>query len=149
MRKNMPNPQEKQQKTTLSIINLQRALNNAMKQTSLQEGVTLQQATILRILQHEGTVPMSKIAEHLQVSRPNITGIIDRLEKKGLIEKSENNQDRRSTTIKITMKGQELQEKISQNYATLIKTGLKTLSATQQETLVNNLTKFIEEITKK
>jgi DNA-binding MarR family transcriptional regulator len=144
-----PSTEEKQQETVLAIINLQRALNNANKQTNLQEGVTSQQAAILRILKHEGTVPMNKIAEQLQVSKPNITGLINRLEKKNLVEKEESNKDKRSITIKLTKTGNALQEKINQKYSALIKTGLNTLPTTEQEKLANNLTKLVKEITSK
>jgi MarR family transcriptional regulator, 2-MHQ and catechol-resistance regulon repressor len=135
-----------EQDAITAIINLQRTLNKTMRQASLQEGITPQQATILRILQHEGAVPMRRIAEQLLVSRPNITGLVDRLEKKGLIEKKESDKDRRSTTIRLSIKGQELQIRINQNYATTLRTGLKALSTPEQQKLTNNLTKFVKEI---
>lgn len=135
-----------EQNTIQTIINLQKALNKTLRQASTQEDVTPQQATILRILHHEGQVPMNKIAEQLQVSKPNITGIINRLGKKRLIEKTENNKDRRSTTIQLSAKGQELQVRINQNYTDSLKAGLKTLSTAEQEKLIDFLKKFSAEI---
>jgi DNA-binding MarR family transcriptional regulator len=137
-------PQE--QDTIQAIINLQRTLNKTLRQASTQEGVTPQQATILRILNHEGQTPMNKIALQLQVSKPNITGIADRLEKKGLIEKSENQKDRRSTTIQLSPKGKELQTKINQNYTNALRAGLKELTPAEQEKLTSGLKKFSAEI---
>ncbi|MEG0128659.1 MarR family winged helix-turn-helix transcriptional regulator, partial [Clostridium sp.] len=56
----------------------------------------------------EATV--SKIAESLRISKPNMTPIIDNLISEGLVERLQDPKDRRKILIKLTTKGLKLLE---------------------------------------
>ena len=49
-----------------------------------------------------------KLAEALNVTPPNVTGIIDRLVEQGLVSRTENPEDRRIMLLQITAGGREL-----------------------------------------
>ena len=53
---------------------------------------------------------------HRVVSRSNITGIIDRLEKLGLVKREGSADDRRVKYIAITQKGRDLIKKVEEKY---------------------------------
>ena len=55
---------------------------------------------------------LSELSEKLEVSRANVTGLIDRLEKDGLVCRIRDPQDRRSTRAMITTKAKNLMHKI-------------------------------------
>lgn len=56
-----------------------------------------------RAPQHQ--LPLGEIAEHLDVSPRNVTGLIDNLERDGLVERIHDMNDRRSIQARLTPKG--------------------------------------------
>ena len=60
----------------------------------------------------EAGYPMHVIGELLLASRANITGLVDSLEKKGLVRRQEDPDDRRSKLVRITPQGDRLLKKI-------------------------------------
>ncbi len=52
------------------------------------------------------------IEEHFHISNPTVTGILNRLEQKGFIEKKQSLKDKRVRTIVLTKKEQDLHEDI-------------------------------------
>ena len=71
----------------------------------VQGRVSLTQMHILWLLQHHGQVSMSRLAELLDVSLSNATGIIDRTEDAGLIERVRVPDDRRIVLVRPTDAG--------------------------------------------
>ena len=67
---------------------------------------------------HEGSAPMSELAEAMVCDASYITGLVDKLEKRGLVERRPNPQDRRVKLIVLTPEGEatrvELKKNVSQ-----------------------------------
>lgn len=59
---------------------------------------------------------MGHLSDRLMVSNGNVTAISNQLEKDGLVSRSENKQDRRSTYIKLTSKGRKTYNLMSVAY---------------------------------
>lgn len=55
----------------------------------------------------ETPTPMHQIADRLGSERSNVTGIIDRLEARGLVERRADDRDRRIKNVVVTSAGQE------------------------------------------
>jgi DNA-binding MarR family transcriptional regulator len=51
---------------------------------------------------------MSQLADHESISKPSATGIVGRLVEKGLVSRSPDTVDRRSSVVAITTHGHEL-----------------------------------------
>ena len=66
----------------------------------VQGHVSLSHMHVLWLLQHHGAMTMSRVAELLDVSLSNATGIIDRMEEKGLIERVRVPDDRRLVLVR-------------------------------------------------
>ena len=66
----------------------------------VQGHVSLSHMHVLWLLQHQGAMTMSHVAELLDVSLSNATGIIDRMEEKGLIERARVPDDRRLVLVR-------------------------------------------------
>ena len=71
----------------------------------VQGRVSLSHMHVLWLLQHHGAMTMSRIAELLDVSLSNATGIIDRMEEKALIERARVPGDRRLVLVKPASEG--------------------------------------------
>ena len=65
----------------------------------VQSQVSMSQLHVLWLLQHQGAMTMSRLAELLGVSLSNATGIIDRMETNGLIERVRVPDDRRLVLV--------------------------------------------------
>jgi DNA-binding MarR family transcriptional regulator len=70
--------------------------------------VTGPQLVALQELARLGRVPVGVLARNVHVSHPTMTGILDRLEKRGLVERTRDNEDRRRITASPTAKGLKL-----------------------------------------
>lgn len=68
-------------------------------------GVSMTHMHVLWMLQHHGELPMSRMAELLDVSFSNATGIVDRMEEKGLVERVRVPDDRRVVLVRISAGG--------------------------------------------
>ena len=66
----------------------------------VQSHVSLSHMHVLWLLQHHGAMTMGRLAELLDVSMSNATGIIDRMEEKGLIERVRVPDDRRLVLVR-------------------------------------------------
>ena len=68
------------------------------------------EALMLLYLSRNGSLPMGKIGERLQVHRTSITNTIDGLERLGLARRRPHEHDRRTTLASITERGREVAE---------------------------------------
>lgn len=66
----------------------------------VQSQVSMSQMHVLWMLQHHGAMTMSRIAELIGVSMSNATGIIDRMEEHGLVERERTPDDRRVVIVR-------------------------------------------------
>ena len=71
-------------------------------------GLSFPQAHALRLLDPKEPLPMSALAERLICDASNVTGIVDRLEARGLVERRSAEGDRRVKALTITPAGVEL-----------------------------------------
>ncbi|MEA2612200.1 MAG: hypothetical protein QOI52_159 [Chloroflexota bacterium] len=60
---------------------------------------------VLTILESDAPLPMGKLAEALDVSIASATGIIDRMEQRGLVERAQQADDRRVVLVQPTVSG--------------------------------------------
>ena len=65
------------------------------------------EALMLLFYSRNGSLPLGKMGERLQVHRTSITSIVDGLEKLGFVERSPHERDRRTTLATLTPKGRD------------------------------------------
>ncbi|HEY6570810.1 MAG TPA: MarR family transcriptional regulator [Candidatus Limnocylindrales bacterium] len=63
---------------------------------------------VLTVLETDGPVPMGTLAESLDVSQASTTGIVDRMEQRGLVERRRDDEDRRVVRVALTEDGTRL-----------------------------------------
>jgi long-chain acyl-CoA synthetase len=79
-----------------------------------QVDLSLPQYRILMFLDEGTTVP-SQLADHLAVSRPTITSVVDGLVARGLVERRHHDDDRRRVGHALTSAGRQLLELADRN----------------------------------
>jgi DNA-binding MarR family transcriptional regulator len=70
-----------------------------------RQGISMAHLQTLWILQEHGPQPMTRLADFLGVAVPNATGIIDRMEQRGLVERLRDATDRRVVMVRQTPAG--------------------------------------------
>ncbi len=75
--------------------------------TSTSLGLTPLHAGALRLLALAGPAPMRALAATLQCDASNVTGIVDRLEQRGLVERQVDPTDRRVKLVTLTPAGRQ------------------------------------------
>jgi DNA-binding MarR family transcriptional regulator len=71
----------------------------------LKGSLSLIHLHVLTVLEADGPLPMSRVAEMLDVSVASTTGIIGRMEERGLVERSHDAADRRVVLVRPTAAG--------------------------------------------
>ena len=82
-----------------------RELRCAAMQGTVWTGVSMAQMHILWLLQHHGEMPMNRLADLLDVSMSNATGLVDRMEERGLVERIRVPDDRRLVLVRPAASG--------------------------------------------
>lgn len=86
-----------------------RNLREIQRLTVNQVDLTPPQYQILRLLWAQDSQPFKDLAESNGCTRPTMTGIVDTLEKNGLVTRQPNLDDRRSLLVTLTKKGKALE----------------------------------------
>ena len=68
-------------------------------------GVSAAGGLVLGILRDHGTMSPSELSERLIVTRATVTGLLDSLERRGVVSRSANPADRRSLLVEVTPAG--------------------------------------------
>jgi DNA-binding MarR family transcriptional regulator len=107
-------------------------LKSISNERVLRLGLSMAQLNILYTLKRCGEVPMSRLAEMLNVSLSNATGLIDRIEERGLIERSRVPEDRRVVLIRVTPAGERLLSELDVLSDELLRSVLGHLNASER-----------------
>jgi DNA-binding MarR family transcriptional regulator len=75
-----------------------------------EHGISGPQYGVLRILQRRGPSTMTELSEELLVTAGNVTGLVDRLVRDGLVERQAGRSDRRVVRTRLTDAGRALVE---------------------------------------
>jgi DNA-binding MarR family transcriptional regulator len=109
-----------EQEACLNVLRTNDQLQNRLGRFFREFGLTSSQYNVLRILRGEGKpMPSLEIAERMIQVVPAMTGLIDRLETQGFVERRRCEDDRRVVYIKITEKAAELLERMDKPLAAL------------------------------
>ena len=110
------------------------------KELNKKYQVSASQLNCLLALYENGPIPPSQIARHIMVKSSTVTGIIDRLEHKGLVQRTRTSPDRRVITIELTDSGTSLAKNAPPPIQQKILEGLKRLPEKDMKKIVRGLT---------
>jgi len=127
-----------------AFLNLLRTADALLqKEAQLLEsfGISHAQYNALRILRGAGDegLACSEIGGRMITRDPDITRLVDRLEKRGFTTRSRESSDRRVVTVRITREGMQLLGALDQPVADLHRSNLSRLGASNLKTLIELL----------
>ena len=127
-----------------SIRRLMQAGELYTKELNKIYNVSSAQLNCLLALYENGPLSPSQIAKQILVNSSTVTGIIDRLEHKGLVRRLRISQDRRVITIELTKNGEVLAENAPPPVQQKIIDGLNKLSEEQIDVAATILLKLTD-----
>ncbi len=92
------------------IEQIEKKLDQMKRQTTRVAGLTPSQFAVLSMLCDKDGLPFKALAAANWCTRPTMTGIVDTLEKKGLVIRQPHPNDRRSLLVCLTDNGRALQK---------------------------------------
>lgn len=132
-----------------ALIAVAEELNGAVRQLRcaatgrmVKQGVSMTHVHVMWRLEESGTLPMSKLADVLDVSLSNATGLIDRMEERGLIARTRDSDDRRVVLVRLTPAGTATLEEIQIMRRDLMTAVLERLDDRQLDRLHSALIDF-------
>src|SRR6476661_4258022 len=75
-------------------------------------GLSPVQCHVLHLIEPDRPLPMRRLAQTLSCDASNVTGLIDRLEARGLVERRPSAQDRRVKELRLTSAGLRLRSSL-------------------------------------
>ena len=102
------------------------------------------QCHVLRLIEPGAPIPMRRLAEKLSCDASNVTGLIDRLEARGLVQRRPAADDRRVRVLDLTPVGVRVRAQLL-GHTRDRSHPLARLSAQEQRTLVTLLEKLLDE----
>ena len=85
-----------------NLFFLFRALHRGLESQVMEYGFTVPQRIVMGHLVRYGDLSVKELSQKVGLSHSTISGIVDRLERKGLVMRSQNPQDRRITKVTTT-----------------------------------------------
>ena len=103
----------------------------ASSERLLRLGISMAQLNILYTLQRSGDMTMSQLADGLNVSDSNATGLIDRMEERRVVERTRVPEDRRIVMVRLTDTGRKLLEEVDALSDELLRSTLSRVEPSQ------------------
>ncbi|MBI4620976.1 MAG: MarR family transcriptional regulator [Desulfobacterales bacterium] len=127
--------QNRTKEIIFSIRRLVQASELYTKELNKKYQVSAAQLNCILTLYDNGPLLSSQIAKHMMVKSSTVTGVVDRLENKGLVERLRNSHDRRMITIQLTEAG----KKLAENAPPPIQQRVKNLTEVKKDQIVASL----------
>lgn len=105
-------------------------------------GLTMTQFDIIATLGNQPPMTCKELGEKTLVTKGTLTGVLERLEGKGMIRRETNREDARSQMISLTQDGQQLFEKAFPEHVAYLGRAFGKLTARELEELSGSLEKL-------
>jgi DNA-binding MarR family transcriptional regulator len=94
--------------TMQSLRRIFKALQNYSHEVSHRYGITGPQLWVLKTVFKDGGLPLGELSQKMYLHPSTITGVVNRLEKKGYVSRDRDQEDRRVVMVQLTPKGKRL-----------------------------------------
>lgn len=133
-----------EQEILTSLRRIIRAVSLYSRQLLIRHDLTAPQLTCLRHLLRHGSRSAGELAAGISLSQPTVTGILDRLERKGLVERRRSAEDRRRVVVALTPAGRELATSVPMPLQERFARGLALLPESRRQHIDSALKEVVE-----
>ena len=139
-RRRVPKPMSPAcQQVLIALRRIIRATDLHSKQLSKESGLTITQALLLQSIHELGEVTTRQLSRHVNLSQGTVTTVLDRLERRGLIERYRSAVDRRIVHERLTRQGAAVLRRMPPLLHERFTDAFSSLTARQQQRIVGTL----------
>lgn len=124
-----------------TIIYLVTESRRLSKEEATRHGVTPTQLSVLKLLAEIGDLSLGTLSKEIRAHNSTVTGIVDRMEAAGLVERARSDEDRRVWIIRLTAAGRKVAERARVSPWDVLRQALAELSPSDQEKLTSLMRK--------
>ncbi|MCB9593599.1 MAG: MarR family transcriptional regulator [Sandaracinaceae bacterium] len=129
-----------------AIVYLYTESRRVTKELARQHGLTGPQVTALKILEGFGTLSLSELGARMSAKSSTVTGLVDRMERDGLVRRRRSREDRRVIRLEPTSAGQAVAAAIPVTAMEIFGEALRSLSGEDRAELTRILGKLAERV---
>lgn len=118
----------------------------ATKELARQHGLTGPQVTALKILESIGTLSLSELSARMSAKNSTITGIVDRMERDGLVRRERSAEDRRVVFLRATARGRSIAASVPVTAMEIFGSALSSLSERDRAELTRILSLLADRV---
>jgi len=119
-------------------------VNAQSKKAEHETGLTGPQLWAIKTIAQEAPIMVSEIARRMYLHPATVVGILDRLEKQGLVKRIRSTEDRRVVRVELSERGQALVKKSPEVAQGLLVAGLERLSTNKLNSIARALDQMAE-----
>jgi DNA-binding MarR family transcriptional regulator len=135
-------------KTYLAIQEVHNVVNRIVSKKLAQWELSVPMYGIIRQLYDHKTLPLSKLSKLIFRGNSNLTTLVDRMERDGIVQRVNDHDDRRVKVLCLTKRGRELAPKVIKEYRAFLHEMMSCIPRSEQRALVNLLTHLREQVDK-
>jgi DNA-binding MarR family transcriptional regulator len=129
-----------------AIVYLYTESRRITKGLASEYGLTGPQLAVVKMLEPVGKLSLSELSDRIRARNSTVTGIIDRMEREGLVERRRSEEDRRVIHIVLTRQGQKLANDIPVEPVQIFRQVLSELSPRDASDLKRILTRLARRV---
>ena len=129
-----------------AIIYLYTESRRITKELAKRADLTGPQLTVVKLLEQVGGLSLSELSDKIRAQNSTVTGIIDRMEREGLVARERSKEDRRVVHIRLTPKGTALAREIPVEPMEIFKGALESLSGQEMRDLMRIMAKVAKRV---
>ncbi len=127
-----------------SLRQIFRAIQDYSQEVSKKFGITGPQLWALKTLFADGSLSLGDLSNKMYLHPSTVSGVVDRLEKKGYVVRDRGQKDRRVVTVALTPKGKKLVKKAPNPIQGKMVYGLRKLEARKLNSIYAAIQKLVE-----
>jgi len=133
-------------KTYFAIQQVHNVVNRIVSKELAQWGLSIPKYGIIRQLYDNETLPLSKLSRLIFRGNSNLTTLVDRMERDGIVQRVNHHDDRRVKVLCLTKKGRGLAPKVIKAHRAFLHEMMSCISVREQKQLANLLTQLKEKL---
>jgi DNA-binding MarR family transcriptional regulator len=129
-----------------AIIYLYTESRRITKELARRAELTGPQLTVVKMLESLGGLSLSDLSDRIRAQNSTVTGIVDRMEREGLVVRARSTEDKRVVNIRLTEKGERIAREIPVEPMEIFRGALAGLTAAETRDLLRILTKVARRV---
>jgi DNA-binding MarR family transcriptional regulator len=129
-----------------TIIFLVTESRRLAREESARYGVTPTQLSVLKLLHEIGDLRLGDLSRRIQAQNSTVTGIVDRMEEAGLVQRSRDADDRRAWKIALTARGAKVAASVEVSPWETLRAALEALPRGDKKRLIDILNRVAQSV---